>query len=230
MQWHLLEHAFDTILEAGEIPPPPFFTEILCQAAVQHDYDKVAAMVNAMIHAPFQVSEQQWTEVLEAYRNRITGPSLQQLSEAVRGHDLVREATIGNLSRALQSLHSSSCLATSSGNEAPSKMISPGDGSSSNIHRDPPGNIGDLDLLEDISSTTTTFWKRNSGFLEDEEDADTDDDDDDAGMKLDISAIGFGNGDDSDEHNVPSANEILKSWKDSINNESLSFQFPLSRN
>lgn len=105
MQGHLLEHAFDTILEAGEMPPPLFFTERLFLAVVQHDYDKVTAIINAMIHTSFRVSEQQWTEVLAAYSDRITTASLNQLLEAICGHDLTREATIYNLYRTLQSMN-----------------------------------------------------------------------------------------------------------------------------
>lgn len=151
---HLLEHAFDTILEAGEMPPPPFFTEILFLAVVQLDYDKVAAIINTMIHASFRVSEQQWAEVLAAYSNKITKASLNQLLDVICSHDLTREATIYNLYRTLQSVSGGVC--SSSGSiSVPDKEVvgmSPpveGDGTS-NIsdspantasHDPPPGSI-----------------------------------------------------------------------------------------
>ncbi|KAK6151145.1 hypothetical protein DH2020_016077 [Rehmannia glutinosa] len=74
-KWHLLEHAFDSILEAGEIPPVSFFTEMACQAIIQHDYERAVNIVNTMAHAPFQ--------------------------EKLVIRDLVNEATVINFSKAL---------------------------------------------------------------------------------------------------------------------------------
>ncbi|EYU44501.1 hypothetical protein MIMGU_mgv1a002053mg [Erythranthe guttata] len=71
-KWHLLEHAFDSILEAGEIPHVSFFTEMMCQATIRRDYDRAEKLFSC---------------------------------------DIVKEATVLNLTRALQficgdSLHS----------------------------------------------------------------------------------------------------------------------------
>ncbi|XP_059641335.1 pentatricopeptide repeat-containing protein At5g67570, chloroplastic [Cornus florida] len=109
-KWHLLEHAFDTMLEAGEIPPPLFFTELLCQAAVRHDYERVISMVGAMAHAPFQVSEKQWRDIFEKNGDRIGSDSLKKLLEALCSSDLSKEATVSNLLKSLLSLCSSDNL------------------------------------------------------------------------------------------------------------------------
>ncbi|KAI3451917.1 hypothetical protein Pfo_008582 [Paulownia fortunei] len=101
-KWHLLEHAFDSILEAGEIPPVSFFTEMACQATIQRDYERAVNIVNTMAHAPFQVSFQEWINLFERNGDRIDQASLNELQEKLVIHDLVKEATVLNLSRALQ--------------------------------------------------------------------------------------------------------------------------------
>lgn len=98
----MLEHAFDTILEAGEIPPLSFFTEMACQATIQHDYERVVNIVNTMAHAPFQVGLQEWITLFERNGDRIDRASLNELQEKLVSHDLVKEATVLNLSKALQ--------------------------------------------------------------------------------------------------------------------------------
>ncbi|CAK9172305.1 unnamed protein product [Ilex paraguariensis] len=103
-KWYLLEHAFDTILEAGDIPPPSFFTEMVCQAIVRHDYERALASVNTIAHAPFQVSEHQWKDLFEENRDRISRTSLKELLDTHCNYDLSKEATVSNFSRVLQSL------------------------------------------------------------------------------------------------------------------------------
>ncbi|KAK9284654.1 hypothetical protein L1049_023830 [Liquidambar formosana] len=103
-KWYLLEHAFDTILEAGEIPHPSFFTEMVCQATAQHNYERAITLVNTMAHAPFQVSEKQWTDLLEKNGNRISRDGFVKLLDSLRRCDGAKESTISNLSRSLHSL------------------------------------------------------------------------------------------------------------------------------
>ncbi|KAL8044626.1 hypothetical protein ABFX02_08G057500 [Erythranthe guttata] len=107
-KWHLLEHAFDSILEAGEIPHVSFFTEMMCQATIRRDYDRAVSLVNAMAHAPFRVGFQDWINLFE---ERINKANLIELQEKLFSCDIVKEATVLNLTRALQficgdSLHS----------------------------------------------------------------------------------------------------------------------------
>ncbi|KAL3844675.1 hypothetical protein ACJIZ3_002078 [Penstemon smallii] len=101
-KWHLLQHAIDTILEAGEIPPVSFFTEMVCQATAHCDYEKAVSIINTMAHASFQVSFQEWIDLFEMNGDRIFQGNLIELQKTLVNHDLVNEPTVLNLSRALQ--------------------------------------------------------------------------------------------------------------------------------
>ncbi|KAK7849273.1 pentatricopeptide repeat-containing protein, partial [Quercus suber] len=103
-KWYLLEHAFETILEAGEVPPPLFFNEMIVQATAQHNYEKAATLVNTMAYAPFQVSEGQWTDLFEKNRHRISEGSLVKLLDTLGNCEVASEATFLNLLRSLHSL------------------------------------------------------------------------------------------------------------------------------
>lgn len=104
MQVHLLEHAFDAILEVGQIPHPSFFFEILCQATCQHDHERAVALIKSMVHAPFQVSEQQWIDLFNNNDERITRSSLRGLLDVICSQSLGSDKTIVNLCRALKSV------------------------------------------------------------------------------------------------------------------------------
>ncbi|OVA09385.1 Pentatricopeptide repeat [Macleaya cordata] len=106
-KWHLLEHAFDTILEAGEIPHPSLFTEMVCQATVRHNYERAVTLINSMAHASFQVSENQWTDLFTS-QDRISKDGLQKLLDTLCSSELVAEATVSNLSKSLLSICGSS--------------------------------------------------------------------------------------------------------------------------
>ncbi|XP_073119138.1 pentatricopeptide repeat-containing protein At5g67570, chloroplastic [Henckelia pumila] len=101
-KWHLLEHAFDTILEGGEIPPVSFFSEMVCQATARCDYDRAVTIINSMAHAPFQVGFEQWVTLFEKNVDVIDRANLNELQQTLVSRDLVQEATVLNLSRALQ--------------------------------------------------------------------------------------------------------------------------------
>ncbi|GMP27710.1 hypothetical protein CsSME_00003582 [Camellia sinensis var. sinensis] len=83
LQFYLLEHAFDTMLEAGEIPHPSVLTELICQALIQHDFERVVGIINTMAHAPFQASEKQLTDLFECNGDRISEESLKELLDAL---------------------------------------------------------------------------------------------------------------------------------------------------
>ncbi|CAK7339749.1 unnamed protein product [Dovyalis caffra] len=104
---HLLEHAFNEILEAGEIPHPLFFTEMVFQATAQENYERAVTLVNTMAHASFQISERQWTYLFEKNGEKISQDSLEKLLDAVGHCDMASEVTVSNLSRSLQSLRRS---------------------------------------------------------------------------------------------------------------------------
>ena len=104
MQWHLLEHAFDAILEAGEIPNSMYFTEMVLQAIARHDYERAVTLVSTTALAPFQVSEEQWKDLFEKNGERISQDNLEKLLYALENCNVKSEATVVNLSRALQCL------------------------------------------------------------------------------------------------------------------------------
>ncbi|KAL8145721.1 hypothetical protein AgCh_003753 [Apium graveolens] len=100
----LLEHAFDTILGAGEIPHLSFFTEMVCQASAQRDYERAVAIVNTLAYAPFQVSEMQWKRLFEDNVERINEDILKELFDSLCHHELTEEVSVSNLIRVLQFL------------------------------------------------------------------------------------------------------------------------------
>lgn len=100
----VLEHAFDTILGAGEIPHLSFFTEMVCQASAQRDYERAVVIVNTLAYAPFQVSEMQWKRLFEDNVERINGDILKELFDSLCHHQLKEEVSVSNLIRVLQSL------------------------------------------------------------------------------------------------------------------------------
>jgi len=104
MQLHLLEHAFDMILEAGEIPRHLFFFELVIQAIVQHNYDRAVILINTLAHAPFQVSEKQWTNLFKESEDRMSHENLERLLDALGSCDVVSESTVSNLTKSLHVL------------------------------------------------------------------------------------------------------------------------------
>ncbi|XP_015959971.2 LOW QUALITY PROTEIN: pentatricopeptide repeat-containing protein At5g67570, chloroplastic [Arachis duranensis] len=101
---HLLEHEFDMILEAGEIPHRMFFFELVIQAISQHNYERAVILVNTMAYAPFRVTEKQWTDMFKENKDRINHENLQRLLDSLGNCDVVSEATVSNLSRSLHVL------------------------------------------------------------------------------------------------------------------------------
>ncbi|XP_057966184.1 pentatricopeptide repeat-containing protein At5g67570, chloroplastic isoform X2 [Malania oleifera] len=131
-KWHLLEHSFDTILEAGEIPHPSFFTEMVIQAIAQHDCERAITLTNAMAYAPFQVSEEQWRDLFKKNGDRFSRDSLEKLLDSLCNCDVAREASVANLSKSLVSLcgsGASKCLPGSVdfGNKVINKPVSDDD-------------------------------------------------------------------------------------------------------
>ncbi|CAL0312884.1 unnamed protein product [Lupinus luteus] len=101
---HLLEHAFDTILKAGEIPHHLLFFELVIQAIAQQNYARAVILVNTMAYAPFQVAEKQWTYLFKENGDRISHENLKSLLDALTNCDVVSEPTVSNLSRSLHVL------------------------------------------------------------------------------------------------------------------------------
>ncbi|XP_057529009.1 pentatricopeptide repeat-containing protein At5g67570, chloroplastic [Amaranthus tricolor] len=103
-KWHLLEHAFETTLEAGEIPYSMLFTEMVCHAVVRDDYVKAVNIVNSMAYAPFRLDEKDWTDLFEKNKDRISDEHLKKFSTALCESNLPNESTVSKLLNALHSI------------------------------------------------------------------------------------------------------------------------------
>ncbi|KAF6159742.1 hypothetical protein GIB67_030000 [Kingdonia uniflora] len=99
---HLLEHMFDTILEAGEIPHTSIFIEMVVQSAIQHNYERAVSLVNGMAHASIQVSEKQWTDIFMGREDQISRDGLQRLLDILSSGKMATEVTVFNLSKSLE--------------------------------------------------------------------------------------------------------------------------------
>ncbi|KAK7386359.1 hypothetical protein VNO78_26544 [Psophocarpus tetragonolobus] len=101
---HLLEHAFDMILDAGEIPYHLFFFELVIQAMAQHNYEQAISLIHTMAYAPFRVTEKQWTNLFKESEDRISHENLERLLDALGNCEVVSEPTVSNLTRSLHVL------------------------------------------------------------------------------------------------------------------------------
>ncbi|KAK6125349.1 hypothetical protein DH2020_040902 [Rehmannia glutinosa] len=239
-KWHLLEHSFDSILEAGEIPPVSFFTELACQAIIRHDYERAVNIVNTMAHAPFQVSFQEWINFFERNQDRIDKATLNELQEKLVIRDLVNEVTVVNFSKALHFMCESSedslnfdknpkdsipantigsnldwNLDTREGN-----LVNSGDDKDlevsglSNNRRE--GNVRGChtrfaELFDyDLVSESSPYDSDDVEFEHIEDEEGHSDDDDDFNFELIIPSSEVN---DLHESDTPSAYEILETWK-----------------
>ncbi|XP_021666354.2 pentatricopeptide repeat-containing protein At5g67570, chloroplastic isoform X2 [Hevea brasiliensis] len=101
---HILEHAFDSALEAGDIPHRSLFTEMVYEATTQQNYERALILINTIAHAPFQISERQWTALFQKNDDKITKDILEKLLHVLGNSDVASEPTVANLSRSLCSL------------------------------------------------------------------------------------------------------------------------------
>ncbi|KAI5417907.1 hypothetical protein KIW84_042511 [Lathyrus oleraceus] len=101
---HLLEHAFDMILEAGEIPRHLFFFELVIQAMTQDNYERAVVLLSTMAYAPYRVTEKQWTKLFKENEDRIDHENLELLLDSLGNCTVVSEATVSNLSKSLHVL------------------------------------------------------------------------------------------------------------------------------
>ncbi|KAK1323431.1 Pentatricopeptide repeat-containing protein [Acorus calamus] len=96
-KWHLLEHAFDTILDAGDIPDPSLFTEMICQTIFRQNYEKVFSLMKYMIHTPLQISEKQWMDVFRKSRDRIGNDELKKMLHCLENSSITSEPPVCGL-------------------------------------------------------------------------------------------------------------------------------------
>ncbi|XP_073296325.1 pentatricopeptide repeat-containing protein At5g67570, chloroplastic [Primulina huaijiensis] len=250
-KWHLLEHAFNTILEAGEIPPVSFFSEMVCQATARCDYERALNIINSMAHAPFQVGFEQWVNLFDKNADMIDHAHLNELQETLVSRDLVQEATVLNLSRALQYICRSPDHGSMIGEVTSDSCDGESDSSESKILLNFCNNFAGPDLADNdytrhrdsnnrMGCTKTSFSRKDQEtegagvtglveqFLDDDLEWDISESDyDDQELEhvengeilSDVDGFNFEllipkSEDDSQELNMPSAYEILESWKD----------------
>lgn len=239
---HLLEHTFEAILEAGEIPHSLLFTEMVCIALELGDYTRSAAIVNTMAYAPFQVSEKQWTDLFEKDKDRISLECLKTFLEVLHNNGMAKEATLLNLLRSLKSFCKSA-----SAKELPSNT-SISSGLTSNSHKDI--NVENPCISEVVSLHETNAASRNLSFTADmqqefgdfdsdacssysmrvdivasDESDDFSDEEEHISEMVDLLDIPISEVDDSKGPELPSADEILKAWKESRERDGFNSSF-----
>lgn len=237
LQWHLLEHAFDTILEAGDIPCLSLFTEMICQNIVRYDYERAMTLINSMAHTSLQVSEKQWTELFVRNQDRIATDRLLKLLDVLSKGNIMSESVVSNLIRSLQhlcrSLKDSEVIAICDGALEESDFC----GNHEDANGTTEGRMqqcltdmasGDCNLTrnmpaEEEDDTEDDFFKSEffsiyhtylSGLDKDEDDDDDQSNDNITEMSLDLLEC---QDDDSDGSELPSASEILEAWRESQN-------------
>lgn len=115
IQSSLLEHAFDTILEAGDIPDVTIFTELICHAISESDFQRTLNLINGMAHASLKVNESQWTKVFRENMDRFREDALLDLLNYVKSGHIVSEEPATSFVRSLERLSGANLLeATSS--------------------------------------------------------------------------------------------------------------------
>ncbi|KAI3500332.1 hypothetical protein L1887_36152 [Cichorium endivia] len=209
---HLLEHAFDVMLESGEIPPSSFFVEIICRAMIQDDFDRALTILNTMAHAPFHVREKEWRGLFEEYKGKITRAHLRKLFEKIGTHDVAMEASAYKLSRLLQSL----C-----GPKSKSKSNGLSSGSEST---EVPGELDSV--MEHFAEELTL--DESVDYFGDEKSMLTDLDD---GYDSEEGFLGggFGEVDEVKRSKLPSADGILENWKESMIKDGVFLPFKIGK-
>lgn len=200
---HLLEHAFDVMLEAGEIPPSSFFVEIICRAMIQDNFDRAITILNSMAHAPFQVREKEWRGLFEEYKGKITRSHLRKLLDKIGIHDIVAmEASAYKLSRLLQSL----C--------------------GSKSHNNANENVGDLSSSSSSSDVKLhSIMEHFADELESVDERSKSRDYDDYDSENDLLGGELGQVDESKRNKLPSADGILENWKESMMKDGIFLPF-----
>lgn len=102
LQWHLLEHAFDTVLEAGDIPHVSLFIAMIFQTIVQQNFARTASLLNGMAHASLKVSESQWASLLQRDMGRLSMERLEDLLNHLQSCNVVMEDPVPNFLKSLQ--------------------------------------------------------------------------------------------------------------------------------
>ncbi|KAI3726362.1 hypothetical protein L1987_66159 [Smallanthus sonchifolius] len=221
---HLLEHAFDVMLEAGEIPPSSFFVEIICRAMIQDDYDRALTILNSMAHAPFQVREKEWRGLFEEYKGKITRSHLRKLLDKIDTGDITMEASAYKLSRLLQSL----CGSKSNNSYQVSSESNIIHESDLEAPTDVKGQKLD-DIMERFADELTLDESFESLGYEKSKSTNREMLDDDYDSEDDFLDGELGEVDESKRNKLPSADGILEHWKESMIKDGIFLPFQIGK-
>lgn len=198
-KWSLLEHAFDAILEDGEIPHLLFFTEMLCHAAAKGDYQRAITLINTVALASFQISEEEWSDLFEENQDWITQENLQKLSDYIIDCDYASEPTVSNLSKSLKSL----CGSSSSPTQQPLLAIDVTTQSHSEKKPEEALLLHDT-TMEDENDVKGEAWEFTETELE----------------TLGLEELEIDDDEESSDSDTLSVYDILKEWEESSEKES----------
>ncbi|URE40335.1 PPR repeat [Musa troglodytarum] len=101
-KWHLLEHAFDTVLEAEQIPHVSLFIAMIFQTIAQQNFARTTSLLNGMAHASLKVSESQWASLLQRDMGRFSMERLEDLLNHLQSSNVVMEDPVPNFLKSLQ--------------------------------------------------------------------------------------------------------------------------------
>ncbi|KAL6658061.1 hypothetical protein ACP70R_004308 [Stipagrostis hirtigluma subsp. patula] len=99
---YLLEHAFDSILERGEIPDIQLFTEMICQSVAHRDYARTLQVLHVMADTSINVNELQWCDLLQKYAHLFSVDSVRDLMKLLCTSGTIDAHPLLSFVRALQ--------------------------------------------------------------------------------------------------------------------------------
>lgn len=215
MQWHILDHALETLLEAGQIPHISLFTEMICQLVVQQEYERTIPLINSMVHASMQFCERRWTSHFEKNMDRIGESTLQGLLEFLdnsRSKILAEEEPVSSLIKSLRYLCCGQRkLVTKSVSHSelfPRKSISVSDyhSDTKRLNEQDSMLVGSRENYKGLPSERKQLHAAVRSIME--EDVYEEPNDYDYAPQDDISGVKI------DETWFPSASDILETWKE----------------
>nr|CAD1837809.1 unnamed protein product [Ananas comosus var. bracteatus] len=194
---HLLEHAFDAILEAGEIPHESMFTEMICQTIAHNNFERTVILVNSMAHSSLRINESQWANLFQNNKDRFSSATMQDLLNYFHSCNLVTEEPVPSFLKSLHSICRTRLLKDAS---IVADKLNDED---SDIHSSKENSTLQEMVTESISLAFEAEGKEMHSLLNCDSRASITD------TALDMLTMNVGN----PYAELPSALEILESWK-----------------
>eukprot|EP00252_Welwitschia_mirabilis_P018813 TRINITY_DN4208_c0_g1_i2.p1 TRINITY_DN4208_c0_g1~~TRINITY_DN4208_c0_g1_i2.p1 ORF type:complete len:826 (-),score=151.81 TRINITY_DN4208_c0_g1_i2:256-2733(-) len=95
-KYHLLDHAFDQLLERGEVPNVSLYKEKILHGLQAHEYAKVIIYIKNMNQQTVAMTQKEWSVFFEKSNDRITRKRLFSLFSEI--NNLTDDEKAGNLS------------------------------------------------------------------------------------------------------------------------------------